>query len=222
MFTNSTQKYLNMHKPYNLDDILADRLDSVVAGLSKRHYGKKVATSEKGPHNRSLRIWKSVSYKENNRDLPRILKTQALIYGYMRFRMQDNTQVFDMKLYNSTSSISSTKINIVSVANSIWSQPHVVKLKELYDQYKFTGFSIKFKHVGSMVQDDSTLAAVPTPIAVAITFSDPVETSFNELIVKKPSIILSLSDKRIGMNVPSPNVFRDADSSSPVFPISTW
>ena len=136
--------------------------------------------------------------------------------------MNNSVQALVMNFYNSTIT-GNHKIQIGQLASSVWNQPHVQVLKNLYDQCKFTGFSIKFRHAGSMVQDDNTLATIPTPVAACILFTEGAEDpSFEQTLTKKPSILLSLSDKSIGMGVPEPNSYKDCDSSSVTWPISSW
>ena len=130
-------------------------------------------------------------------------------------------QTLDMKFYNSTVS-GTNRINIGQLASTIWNQPHIVKLRNLYDQYKFTGVSITYKHAGSMVQDDNTKATIPTPVAVSILFTDNDVPDFQEVLVRKPSMLLSLSDKNIKTSVPEPNTYKDTDVSSTTWPISCW
>ena len=166
-------------------------------------------------------MWKTPKYKRNNRDLPPKISTQALIYGYFRYFMNGGQQTLDMKFYNSTVS-GTNRINIGQLASTIWNQPHIVKLRNLYDQYKFTGVSITYKHAGSMVQDDNTKATIPTPVAVSILFTDNDIPDFQEVLVRKPSMLLSLSDKNIKTSVPEPNTYKDTDVSSTTWPISCW
>ena len=166
-------------------------------------------------------MWKTPKYKRVNRDLPPKISTQALIYGYFRYTINGGQQRLDMKFYNSTVT-GSASISIGQLAGSIWNQPHIVKLRNLYDQYKFTGVSVTYKPAGSMVQDDNTLATIPSPVAVCILFTDNDVPNFQEVLVHKPSMLLSLSDKSIYTAVPEPNNFKDTDVSSTTWPIACW
>lgn len=164
---NSTKRWYNMHVPKTMDDLLASKLDYIVDNQIKGKLGSVTSTNTRKNQRRNLRTWNSPIYKRINSDLPKKISSQALIYGSFKYIINDSVQALIMKFYNSTVT-GSNKIQLGQLASSIWNQPHMQVLKNLYDQYKFTGFSIKFKHAGSMVQDDNTLATIPTPVGVCI------------------------------------------------------
>ena len=120
-------------------------------------------------------------YKKIRSELPKVMTTKALFYGYLRYSLVSSVQTLEFNLYNGPGVTQQTSIG--SLVTTVFDMPHIAKIRGIYDQYKFTGFSAKFKHVGSTVQDDNINAHLPTPIAVAILLTDS-QPSFEEVLVR--------------------------------------
>ena len=125
-----------MHAPKTMDDLLASKLDYIVDNQLKGKLGSVTSTNTQRNQRRNLRTWNPPIYKRINYDLPKKISSQALIYGNFKYTMNNSVQALVMKFYNSTVN-GSCKLQIGQLASSVWNQPHIQVLKNLYDQCKF-------------------------------------------------------------------------------------